>query len=275
MLNLRGKKVLLFDDTITAGSELKVMKEALIKLGAKVETMVFAVLDSCPKEKKPTYFLKEVNFNEYQELTHCISEALKDQGPLLDTDHIQVEGKISPPDTTCSQIRDTIKSLGDVYTGSSLSSGCQFGLRDPNFCRKDSLKIPFITEDVCIWELRIKYSYGGKIKIIPLTFPVLDFEHSSCNKTVESPFCEDYGVLFEGSDDLKKLLCCFCVIYNSSDVLLQSFFKAWKKLLKKQGLEFILLNVVYEDAKTIFNDQKLEQKLFYKIQKILNEKKGE
>lgn len=272
LLNLSGKNVLLFDDTTTTGSDLKEMSEALTKLGAKVETVVYAVLDACPEENRPSYFVKVVNFNEYQELTHMLSEALKDQDSLLDTDHIQVQGNISPPGATCIEIYDSIASIGYVYEGSRLSSGCQFGLSNPDFCRIDSLKMPFVTKDIGTWKLRIKYSFDGRIRIIPLSFPVLDFVHFSCQKTMESPFCEDYGVLFEGSSDNTKLLCCFCVIYNTTSILLRSFFKTWKKMLEARGLTFNLEKVVYEDAKAIFNDQKLEQNLFSEIQKIIVEK---
>jgi len=225
-------------------------------------------LNTCPKENRPTYFVREVNYTEYQELTHGLSEALKDQDLVLDTDHIQVTGRIQPI-ATCNDIYKSLAGLGYVYEGTKLSNGCQFGLSDPNFCKIEALKMPFVTKEICTWKLRLKFSSDGRIIIMPLTFPVLDFTHSICNKDLKTSFCERFGALFEESTDTKKLLCCFCVIYNLSEVLLFSFFKSWQKALEDKGLKFVLGGAVYEDSKNIFGDTELEKRLLAEIQKSL------
>jgi hypothetical protein len=274
-LDLKEKNVLVFDDTTTTGLDLTYMKIAISKLGAKVDTMAYVVLDTCPEENRPDLYVEIVNFNGYQMITHNLSEDLKDQDTLLDTDHIQVKGNISPISTTYLQIYDTLVPLGDPYEGESLPNGRQFGLREPNFYQLQSANIPYGTNQISTWKVRIRCNNDGSVRIIPLTFPVLDFNRLSCNGMLELPFCRKYGTLFEGSNDIKKLLCCFCIIYNSSDNLLTNFFKAWKKTLESQGIQFNLEKVVYEDAKYIFNDSSLEQNLYWKIKQVLIEKAGE
>ena len=103
---------------------------------------------------------------------------------------------------------------------------------------------------------------------------VLDFINYSCNKEPKTPFCVQYGHLFADSIDTKKLLCCFCVIYNLSETLLVNFFKSWKKTLESRGFELSLTSVTYEDSTAIFNDKKLEKHLYTEIEKALSRKEA-
>jgi hypothetical protein len=269
LLNLQGAKVLLFDDVTTSGTKLQEMSKALMEHGAKVDTMVYAVLDTCSRENRPTYFVRVVNFKEFQEITHHISESMKELGLPLDTDHIQIEGTISPASKTCTEIYESIASLGDVYEGAELPGGCQYGLRNPNFCSPSSLKLPYLNKSAGTWKLRIKYTMDGKVKIIPLTFPVLEQTKGTCLREQTTNFCERYESPFKGNNQSQMLLCCFCVIYNSSEKLLLSFFESWKRSLDAKEMKFNLEKVVYEDARSIFNDVELENRLSLQIHNIL------
>ena len=269
LINVRDRNILLFDDATTTGSKLKEMTHALEQRGARVETMVYAILDSLPNEDRPNYYAKIAKFKEYQEIIHRISESMTESELPLDTDHMQVEGNIMPSSMSCKDIYSTLTPLGDVYQGSSFHDGCQFGLRDPNFCDISSLKLPFVTNSVRTWKIRLKYTPNGKIKIIPLSFPVLDFVKGQCNKVTDMRFCESYRHLFDKSKESEKLLCCFCIIFNSSRALLLAFLKSWKQSLKEKGFKLNVEKVVYEDARLIFNNSDVEIQLLSEINRVL------
>ena len=265
LFDLRDVRVLLFDDVTTSGRTLSEMAEELRKRGANVETMTYIVLDTCQQKSRPTYHVKVVAFKEYYDFSHHISEFMEGLEPPLDTDHIRIEGTISPQNPSGEEIYNSLVPLGEVYEGKKLPNGWQFGLRAPNFCDIESLELPYMTKKPRTWKLRIRYTLDGRIRVIPLSFPILNEMKGTCSKDLPICFCEHYDKPFDKNDQSKMLLCCFCIIYNSSATLMINFFESWKKSLENRGFKLAITKVVYEDAEDIFKDKQLEERLLLSI----------
>lgn len=269
LLELEGKKILLFDDVSTSGSRLKEMAEILKKKGAYVDTATYAILTTCPQDHRPTHYCEIVGLKGYEEISKAISDYMNVLDVPVETDHIQVDGSIEPMFSN-ETLERGLRELGDVYEREDLTAGFQLGLRYPEFSRPESLNLPYVTPDISTYKIRIKHKRRGDIQVIPLSFPVLQEAEGECKVPLPIRFCEKYAPIFESIRDGKMLLCCYCIIYNSTKDLLVSFFRAWKHILAKKGYRFKLKKVTYEDAKLVFNDESLENSIEEEIKRILN-----
>lgn len=270
LLDLEGKRILLFDDTSTSGHRLKEMAEVLMNKGAYVDTVTYVILNTCPLDYRPTYFGKEVGLKEYEEISKTISDYMNLLDVPVETDHIQVNGYIEPKISN-ETLERSLKELGDVYEREDLTAGYQLGLRHPVFSRPESLKLPYITKDIFTHKLRIKYKKIGDIQVIPLSFPILQEGGGDCKVPPTIEFCKKYASVFEDIPHGKMLQCCYCIIYNSTRDLLTAFFEVWKQALAKEEYSFKLKRVTYEDARLIFNDESLEKNIEEEINRILKE----
>lgn len=270
LLDLKDKKLLLFDDVIATGHRLKEMANILRKKGAYVSTAVFAVLDTCLPEYRATYCCKEVGLKDYEDISNAISDYVATLDMPVETDHIQVFGSVEP-NISYEALKKSLQSLGKIYEGLSLPEGYQLGLRYPTFPLPDYINLPHIAKDVFTHKIRIKYKEKGDTLVLPLSFPILQEGEGACDGQMTIEFCKKYASIFENVPHGSMLLCCYCVIYNSTRELLIDFFKRWKTILDREGCSFKLRKVTYEDARLIFNDESLESDIERNINQILNE----
>jgi len=268
LININGKKLLLFDDVITSGERLEKMAELLESQGAIVSTAAFAILKTC--DHKPRYYARAVTLKEYEDLCNRISDHMSLLDSPVETDHMQVDGTVEPK-ISKETLRKSLEPLGELYEGCGSPEMYQLGLRRSKSSIFDDNKIPFIEQEAFTYKLRVKLRENGNLQIIPLSFPILAENTEFCGIQMDPQFCKKYVGTFKNLSNWKMLMCSYCVIYNSSRDLLLDFFKDWEKELNQRGFSFKLGRLTYEDAKFVFNDESLESGITEKLLRILKD----
>jgi len=254
---IKGKKILVFDDTVSHGWRIKKTAKELLERGASyVETLAFIVNESCPVHLRPSlniYFL--VNEDEYEKSCIEITKILLLEGRPLDIDHLVVNFWIKPEKKEA--LLEQIKEMGYIFEIESIAN--RIGIKiitidQPDFFDLNTIAQPPIAMKEGVSKVRLWIHPDGHIYCVPLTFPYVlcdeTFEIDNCvgRNAWGRPFCKIFSKEFQKAY-LKS--CSHCVRFHTTEELGYQFFKS----LRSNGFEFKVFGCTYEYLQLLYADR--------------------
>jgi hypoxanthine phosphoribosyltransferase len=269
---VKGKNVLVFDDSINSGQSVKRIANELESKGAsKIKIAAYVKQKNCKIETLEPKYL--VDKDGYEKIKEAISSHIEERLIPPDTDHIYVIGHLSK-NVTIESIKSIFCELGETYTHRKETEDnieqsydgiklTKFGIYANDILNWKNLNLPPYVTDMPSWKIRINCQ-DQLFCIIPIAFPELDNTTNLETHDFKLCLCKNYynENWRKSHDDAEALLTCYCIIINSQLYLLQKFLKQLNEKLKAFDSMFILDDVNYSDAKNLFGDSSLEKKLW-------------
>ncbi len=264
LLELRGKRIILFDESARSGVSLLNSKTELItlskrqSLGLKVETAALLVNTQSQCNTQPQHFLKELECNQdkYDLLSDELMYHILSSGKPLDVDHLILAIRIN------TKFKNYLSLFNKIATSKELGHSRYFGkVRMITVEMREIFKISRFESFPRLFDegpIKIRlYLKENVLYIVPIVYPALDISDGypetkeNCRIYSDSNYntslCNALDLQFLEDTSLKLNICYNCIINELNCRLIGLFLIKLKPLIDFEilGLEKGNLYAIY------------------------------
>lgn len=251
-VDLKGKKILIIDDSSRSGGTIHRAKEGIIKNNTaeeiNIRTAVFMKSKSCAE--KIDYFAAEFDDDNGSDLYGALSTYFDSLSPRLDPDHLVIRGRldigVNYPDQRAilSILERELNKFGEYYeqtdSSCSLWHRAKFSVVDLKSKDFDLKNFSSFWKEEGVFKARFCLEPDWILYVLPIfcpeIIPPLLSSEKNCSSSLNSKFCKWSG---SSSDSL----CRDCISYNLTKIFAERFIVDLNKNLKPYGISFNILDV--------------------------------
>ncbi len=263
---LRGKKILIFDETIQRGRTLSKLRKFFESYGAQVRTIVLVRRRRCMDEGTLQDFkvisCVDLNDRDFAYMVARMLEMITLHSIPLDTDHFRFELKLGEMPVQIHDLEEILASIGPIYFLPSPVNGNElscYTVEQIDLFDWEKLRLPTWIRKEGVCKIRIYYDPKSKtLHIIPVIFPEAELDSKRALdliQTIDEPW-SPYLIVPEDFSELSEEIQCemLCRLFTGycSVKLGLSFLSDFVKLAPQLLKNLQEISVECEDWKKIW-----------------------